>query len=193
MKPDGKKLLPPGQSKKPFDMSRQKSAPADSVSTIQEAVRRHVKYALGKAWRDLSAKDLFAAVALSVRDQLVERMLETEERYRQKDPKRLYYLSIEFLIGQSLGNNLHNLGMRELYRQALKNPGVNLEGVEQSEEDAALGNGCAHELHRYFALSIAVKVLADTAKQPVTVYAKQQTRIGMLVKRAEELEKAKGE
>ena len=136
-------------------MSHQKSAPADSVSTIQEAVRRHVQYSLGKAWHDLSTKDLFTAVALSVRDQLVERMLETDERYRQKDPKRLYYLSIEFLIGQSLGNNLHNLGMRELYRQALKNLGVNLEEVEQSEEDAALGNGGLGRLAACFLDSLA--------------------------------------
>ena len=47
-------------------------------------------------------RDLFTAVALSVRDQMVDRFLETQERYQQKDPKRLYYLSIEFLIGQSL-------------------------------------------------------------------------------------------
>src|SRR6266545_4002756 len=100
-------------------MSYNLSAALDSVSAIEESIRRHVIYSLGKAWRDLSTEDLFTAVALSVRDQLVERMLETEERYRQKDPKRLYYLSIEFLIGQSLGNNLYNLGFRELYRQAL--------------------------------------------------------------------------
>jgi glycogen phosphorylase len=70
----------------------------------------------GKAWRDLSTRDLYTAVALSVRDQMVERFLETAERNQQQDPKRLYYLSIVFLIGQSLGNNLHNLQMRELYR-----------------------------------------------------------------------------
>ena len=136
-------------------MSHQLSAATDSVSAIQETIRRHVKYSLGKAWRDLGANDLFTAVALSVRDQLVDRMLETEERYRQKDPKRLYYLSIEFLIGQSLGSNLHNLGVREVYRQALSNLGVNLEEVEQSEEDAALGNGGLGRLAACFLDSLA--------------------------------------
>jgi starch phosphorylase len=136
-------------------MSHKKNATLDSVSTIEESIRRHVKYSLGKAWRDLSTKDLFTAVALSVRDQLVERMLETEERYRENDPKRLYYLSIEFLLGQSLGNNLRNLGVRELYRQALNKLGVNLEEVEQSEEDAALGNGGLGRLAACFLDSLA--------------------------------------
>jgi starch phosphorylase len=113
----------------------------EAVAAIQESIRRHAIYSLGKAWRDLSARDLFTAVALSVRDKLVERLLETEERYQRQDPKRLYYLSIEFLIGQSLGSNLQNLGMRELYAQALNNLGVDLVEVEASEEDAALGNG----------------------------------------------------
>ncbi len=82
-------------------------------------------------------------------------MLETEERYRQQDPKRLYYLSIEFLIGQSLGNNLHNLGIRELYRQALSNLGADLEEVEESEADAALGNGGLGRLAACFLDSLA--------------------------------------
>ena len=99
----------------------QKPATAELVSSIQESIRRHARYSLGKAWNDLSGRELFNAVALSVRDRLVDRMLETEERYRRDDPKRINYLSIEFLIGQSLGNHLHNLGIRDLYRQALSN------------------------------------------------------------------------
>jgi len=85
-------------------MGDQESAAKEAVSAIQAAIRRHATYSLGKAWRDLSARDLFTAVALAVRDQLVERLLATEERYRHKDPKRLYYLSMEFLLGQSLGS-----------------------------------------------------------------------------------------
>jgi starch phosphorylase len=136
-------------------MSDQDSAAIDAVSALQECIRRHATYSLGKAWRNLSVRDLFTAVALTVRDQLVERFLETEERYQQQDPKRLYYLSIEFLIGQSLGNNLHNLRMRELYRQALRPLGVDLEAVEESEEDAALGNGGLGRLAACFLDSLA--------------------------------------
>ncbi|MBI4525408.1 MAG: glycogen/starch/alpha-glucan phosphorylase [Deltaproteobacteria bacterium] len=126
-----------------------------SVSDLQESICRHAKYSLGKAWRDLSQRDLFTAVALAVRDRMVDRFLETEERYRQRDPKRLYYLSIEFLIGQSLGSNLRNLGIRELCRQALRNLRADLEAVEESEADPALGNGGLGRLAACFLDSLA--------------------------------------
>ncbi len=112
-----------------------------SLTELQNAIQRHVKYSLGKAWRDLSARELFVAVALACRDQMVERMLETEERCRRGDGKRLYYLSIEFLPGPYLGNNLRNLGIREQCREALGNLGADLDEVEASEPDPALGNG----------------------------------------------------
>lgn len=64
-------------------------------------MRRHATYSLGKLWRDLSPSDVFHAAALSVRDRLVETMLETEQRYQREDPKTINYLSIEFLMGQS--------------------------------------------------------------------------------------------
>ncbi len=76
------------------------------IFDIQEAIQRHARYPLGQHWRDLSERGRLDAVALAVRDQMVDCMFETEERYQRGDPKRLYYLSIEFLIGQSLGNNL---------------------------------------------------------------------------------------
>jgi starch phosphorylase len=125
------------------------------VSSIQESIRRHARYSLGKPWNDLSGRELFNAVALSVRDRLVDQMLETEERYRKEAPKRINYLSIEFLIGQSLGNHLHNLGIRDLYRQALSNLGADLEAVEECEEDAALGNGGLGRLAACFLDSFA--------------------------------------
>ena len=125
------------------------------VASVEASLRSHAMYSLGKAWADLSKTDLFNAVALSTRDWLVERMLETEERYRREDPKRINYLSMEFLMGQSLGNHLHNLGIRELYRQALSNLGANLEVVEDGEPDAALGNGGLGRLAACFMDSLA--------------------------------------
>ena len=125
------------------------------VASVEASLRSHAMYSLGKAWADLSKTDLFNAVALSTRDWLVERMLETEERYRREDPKRINYLSMEFLMGQSLGNHLHNLGIRELYRQALSKLGANLEAVEDGEQDAALGNGGLGRLAACFMDSLA--------------------------------------
>ncbi len=126
-----------------------------SVLAIEESIRWRVKYSLAKEWRRLSPGELLAAVSLSVRDMLVERMLESEDRIRRKDAKRLNYLSIEFLIGQSLRSHLRNLGMREAYNQVLSNLGVSLEELEQIEEDAALGNGGLGRLAACFLDSLA--------------------------------------
>lgn len=112
-----------------------------SAACLEQSIQRHAKYSLGANWRDLSARARFDAVALAVRELLIDGMLETEERYRERDARRLYYVSIEFLIGQSLGNNLHSLGIREICREALRNLGSGLDELEAIEPDAALGNG----------------------------------------------------
>lgn len=126
-----------------------------SVSSIEESIQRHVKYSLAKPWRDLSTNDLLFAVELSVRDLLTERMLETEEYYRSGDFKRLSYISIEFLIGRSLTNHLYNLRVFEMYKEACRNLGIDLEAVEQAEGDAALGNGGLGRLAACFLDSLA--------------------------------------
>ena len=118
-----------------------KQAADESIAGLQTAIQRHVQYSLGRAWADLSARELYVAVALTCRDLMVERMLETEARYRRGEAKRLYYLSIEFLPGQYLGNNLRNLGIREQCGEALRNLGADLAEIEASEPDMALGNG----------------------------------------------------
>jgi starch phosphorylase len=145
----------PGDERTGLSMSDQENATRDSVTSVQESIRRHAKYSLGKMWGDLSPRDLFTAVALTVRDQMLDRFLETEQRYQQKDPKRLYYLSIEFLIGQSLRSNLHNLRLRDLYHHALKDLGADLQAVEESEADPALGNGGLGRLAVCFLDSLA--------------------------------------
>jgi len=119
------------------------------------SVSRHARYSLGKKWTDLSERDRFLAAALAVRDRLVDRMLETEDRYRDADAKRLYYLSLEFLMGRSLGNNLQNLGLYDLFREELLKAGMDLEEVRAEECDAALGNGGLGRLAACFLDSLA--------------------------------------
>ncbi len=135
-------------------MRNQPGSPVDTAA-LEESIQRHARYSLGKAWHDLSARDRFAAVALAVRDRMLDLSFATEERYRQKDAKRLYYLSIEFLIGQSLANNLRNLGLRESCQQALGHLGADLDEIEESEPDAALGNGGLGRLAACFLDSLA--------------------------------------
>lgn len=126
-----------------------------TVSAFQDAIRYHARYSLGKRWESCSSRELFTAVALAVRDFLIDRMMDTEDRYQQTDPKRLYYLSMEFLIGQSLRNNLSNLGMLDLCRDALHKMGVNYEKLLESECEAGLGNGGLGRLAACFLDSLA--------------------------------------
>jgi starch phosphorylase len=128
---------------------------ANTASALQDSIFQHVRYSLGKDWQNLSGRDLFMATALAARDRLVDRMLETEARYQKADVKRLYYLSIEFLIGRSLENNLCNLGILDLCQEALMQLGVDWAEVEESECDAALGNGGLGRLAACFLDSLA--------------------------------------
>ena len=126
-----------------------------SASALRESIQRHARYSLVQAWGTLSPDQLFECVGLAVRDLLVDRLLETRERQRQADAKRVYYLSIEYLLGRSLTNNLINLGIYDLCRDALGSIGVDLGLVEESERDAALGNGGLGRLAACFLDSLA--------------------------------------
>ena len=140
-------------------MSHVSGSPALLPAELQDAIGRHARYSLCKAAQDISARDLFQAVALAVRDRLVDGMLETEHRYEQLDSKRLYYLSIEFLIGRSLRNNLTNLGILDLCREAVRSYGPDLDAIEDAEPDAALGNGGLGRLAACFLDSLATRDL----------------------------------
>jgi starch phosphorylase len=100
-------------------------------------------------------RDRFEAVARSVRDLLSQRWIKTEETYRARNPKTVYYLSLEFLIGRSLANNITNLLLDPVWRQLCKKHGLDpLEIVEQ-EPDAGLGNGGLGRLAACFLDSMA--------------------------------------
>jgi starch phosphorylase len=124
-------------------------------SELRHAILRHVMYSLGASLEQLSPREMFQAVALGVRNQMVEKLLQTDERYRRADAKRLYYLSMEFLIGRSLQNNLVNLGLLEPCRLVLAGLGMDYHKVEESEVDAALGNGGLGRLAACFLDSLA--------------------------------------
>ncbi|HXJ79141.1 MAG TPA: glycogen/starch/alpha-glucan phosphorylase [Candidatus Methylomirabilis sp.] len=126
-----------------------------SASALRESIQRHARYSLVQTWGTLSPHQLFECVGLAVRDLLVDRLLETRERHRQADAKHVYYLSIEYLLGRSLTNNLINLGIHDLCRDALGSIGVDLGLVEESERDAALGNGGLGRLAACFLDSLA--------------------------------------
>ncbi len=131
------------------------SLSAITMASLEESIYRYARYTLGKKWEDLSKRDILLALTLAVREQLLDRMLETEERYARADAKRLYYLSLEFLIGRSLENNLCNIGLLDLGRKTLGKLGFDFEEVEECEPDAALGNGGLGRLAACFLDSMA--------------------------------------
>jgi starch phosphorylase len=123
--------------------------------TFEEAIIYHLRYSLGLKLKQSSKRELCLAISLAVRNILIERMFEAEEQYRAVEAKRLYYLSMEFLIGRSLYNNLSNLGLTERCREILKALGVELDDIFDAEEDAALGNGGLGRLAACFLDSLA--------------------------------------
>jgi starch phosphorylase len=124
-------------------------------SALDAALLRHVTYSLGERVNELGPDEILQALALAVRDPMLETLLATEQRYQQAGAKRVYYLSLEFLIGRSLRNNLMNLGLWETARSVLGKLGFDLAGVEDREIDAALGNGGLGRLAACFLDSIA--------------------------------------
>jgi starch phosphorylase len=127
----------------------------NGISTFRKLIRYHIKYSRGKDVDQISKRDIFHSVALAVREWMIDGMLKTGENYQKKDVKRLYYLSMEYLMGRSLGNNLYNLGIFDLCKEALAGMGIDLEEVMECEPDAALGNGGLGRLAACFLDSLA--------------------------------------
>ncbi len=122
---------------------------------LRASILYHVNYSLGLSADGLRPREAFRAVALVVRDLMVERLLSTEAAYQKADCKRLYYLSLEFLIGRSLRNNLVNLNLLNTCSEVLRELGVDFSEVEEHETDAALGNGGLGRLAACFLDSLA--------------------------------------
>ncbi len=131
----------------------------DLTSMTKEGIKRsfssNLQYALAKDQYTATERDNFMALGIALRDRLVERWILTQQSYHKKNLKRVYYLSLEFLIGRLLGNYILNLGLWEATRKALEEFGLNLEEVREEEVDAGLGNGGLGRLAACFLDSLA--------------------------------------
>ncbi|MCX7020249.1 MAG: glycogen/starch/alpha-glucan phosphorylase [bacterium] len=136
-------------------MAKQDANTDHKVKLFMDSILSHVKLSLGVEPGNLKPSEYFRAVSLATRDLLTEQKLATQARYEKQDTKRLYYLSMEFLIGRCLSNALHNLGIYDLCQRALTEMGVDLEEIRDSEPDAALGNGGLGRLAACFLDSLA--------------------------------------
>ena len=138
---------PKTPSSKPFLHSDQHS--------IEHSLTNHLMYTVGKSVKAASERDWYDTSAHTVRDHLIERWSKTVESQYEQDPKRVYYLSLEFLIGRTLSNAALNLGIEPSLRKGLLTLGQELEQVEEMETDAALGNGGLGRLAACFLDSMA--------------------------------------
>lgn len=126
-----------------------------SADKIKESLSRHLHYTLGKDLYSATKRDWFVSVVYTVRDYLMEKWLETHRAYHFEDAKRVYYLSMEFLIGKTLANSLINTGMEEELRSVLKDQGLELDEIFDVEDEAGLGNGGLGRLAACFLDSMA--------------------------------------
>lgn len=122
---------------------------------LRESILRHIHYTLARPGDNLVPRELFKPLSLTIRDCMVDGLLRTERRYRENNVKRLGYLSMEFLMGRWLSDNLCNLGLGEQCRAVLAEFGVKLEDVLEMEPDAGLGNGGLGRLAACFLESLA--------------------------------------
>jgi len=129
------------------------------VESIKESFVHNLEFALAKDEFSATGRDKFNSLALTVRDRLIERWIETQQSYYRQKCKRVYYLSLEFLIGRALGNAVINLGLERNVEQALLELGTSLEELQELEHDAGLGNGGLGRLAACFLDSMATLAL----------------------------------
>ncbi len=122
---------------------------------LVNSFRHNRQYTLSKDQYSATINDNYNSLALAIRDRIVERWVATQQRYHKKNMKRVYYLSLEFLIGRLLGNNVYNLGLEEETRAAMEELGFDLSELREEEVDAGLGNGGLGRLAACFLDSMA--------------------------------------
>jgi len=122
---------------------------------FKRSVLYNVKTLYRKNMDEATEQQIFQAVSYAIKDQIVDNWLKTQEAYEKEDPKTVYYLSMEFLMGRALGNNMINLMAYKDAKDALQELGVDINIVEDQEPDAALGNGGLGRLAACFLDSLA--------------------------------------
>uniref|UniRef100_A0A669QJJ8 Alpha-1,4 glucan phosphorylase n=1 Tax=Phasianus colchicus TaxID=9054 RepID=A0A669QJJ8_PHACC len=133
---------------------------AENVAELKRGFNRHLHFTLVKDRNVATPRDYYFALAHTVRDHLVGRWIRTQQYYYERDPKRIYYLSLEFYMGRTLQNTMINLGLQNACDEAVYQLGLDIEELEEIEEDAGLGNGGLGRLAACFLDSMATLGLA---------------------------------
>ena len=129
--------------------------PRFEKEAFKEEVANNVKTLYRKSIKEATNQQLFQAVSYAVKEAIIDDWIATQEQYKKDDPKTVYYMSMEFLMGRALGNNLINMTAYKEVKEALDEMGIDLNVIEDSEPDAALGNGGLGRLAACFLDSLA--------------------------------------
>ncbi|CAF0918355.1 unnamed protein product [Adineta ricciae] len=132
----------------------------ENVASVKKTFNRHLHFTIVKDRNVATNRDYFLSIAYTVRDHLVGRWIRTQQHYYDSDPKRVYYLSLEYYMGRSLSNMMINLGIESELDEALYELGLAIEDLEEFEEDAGLGNGGLGRLAACFLDSMATLGIA---------------------------------
>ena len=122
---------------------------------FKKAVVENVKVQYRKTIDEATPQQVYQAVSYAVKDYVIDRWIATHKEYEKKNAKTVYYLSMEFLMGRALGNNMINLTYYKEIAEALDELGFDLNAIEDQEPDAALGNGGLGRLAACFLDSLA--------------------------------------
>ncbi|GAM18748.1 hypothetical protein SAMD00019534_019230 [Acytostelium subglobosum LB1] len=149
-------VVPPTEKKKGSKLFALKTDfLKNDEDSIQKGILDHVEYTLARTKYNFDSFSAYQGSAYSVRDRLIERWNETQQYYTEQDPKRVYYLSMEYLMGRTLQNAVYNMNLKDEYHNALLEFGFELEDLYEEEKDAALGNGGLGRLAACFMDSLA--------------------------------------
>ena len=129
--------------------------PRFEKDVFKRDVRNNVKTLFRKEVEEATPQQLFQAVSYAVKEAIIDDWLATQKQYEKDDPKTVYYMSMEFLLGRALGNNLINMTAYKEVKEALEEMGIDLNVVEDQEPDPALGNGGLGRLAACFLDSLA--------------------------------------
>ena len=130
-------------------------ATGDTLASIKKSIRNHLSFTLARHPDNATKGEWWTATCLAVRDRLMNHFMQTQKVHHTGDTRRAYYLSLEYLMGRVLSNNLHNAGIYEATRDALKELGQDLEELFEEEDDMGLGNGGLGRLAACFLDSLA--------------------------------------
>ncbi len=140
---------------KPIDLTQSQEPPSELVKEIKEAIERQLRLTLARHFDNATKREVWMATCLAVRERIIDRFIQTQATHNQEETRRVYYLSLEYLMGRLLNVNLRNTGLHQSVTSALRELGFDLDEVGEEEHDMGLGNGGLGRLAACFLDSMA--------------------------------------